>query len=60
MLAGFLILKGLGALLSLLMSQVVNALPAVSVEAVEEHGGLPCEFYPSDHLSIAVDLRRKQ
>ncbi|KAL8270625.1 hypothetical protein Esti_005446 [Eimeria stiedai] len=38
--------------------QVLNWLPAVPLKAMEAHKGLPCEFYPSDHLSIAVDLWR--
>ncbi|KAL8433746.1 hypothetical protein ACSSS7_003664 [Eimeria intestinalis] len=38
--------------------EVLNWLPAVSLKAVEAHKGLPCEFFPSDHLSIAVDLWR--
>ena len=38
--------------------QVLRVLPGVSVAAAEATGGLPCAFYPSDHLSIAVDLCR--
>ncbi|OEH73651.1 endonuclease exonuclease phosphatase domain-containing protein [Cyclospora cayetanensis] len=39
---------------------VVGTLPGVSFESVDAHGGLLCEFYPSDHLSIAADLQYKQ
>lgn len=36
--------------------QVLRCLPGVRGEDIQQHGGLPCEGYPSDHLSIAVDL----
>jgi len=34
----------------------VKRLPGVSEEDLKPHGGLPNDHYPSDHLSIAVDL----